>query len=278
MNNIENEDWDRFMRQGYLRLGRLLSRRDEEELRQRIVAIMLGKSGLDTSRMLMQLDSETGSYADAPPQTLGFKGSTLNYRKIQDLERDPAYLRFMQHPVFRAACARAYGPATPVAAYRAMFMNKPAGKGTVLPWHQDRWSQLDRDPLLTAWTALDPSTTRNGCVWIIPGSHKYGVINPDHGSGFLTPEQAEHHCPPQNAIPLEVEAGETVLLHNWLLHSSGVNSSMQSRRAFSVCYMEAATVQRDTRRLASRSVIFGAGALSAPDAAPHTQVMAATTA
>ena len=32
---------------------------------------------------------------------------------------------------------------------RAMFMNKPANKGTFLPWHQDRWTALDRDPQIT---------------------------------------------------------------------------------------------------------------------------------
>ncbi|MGB8356688.1 MAG: phytanoyl-CoA dioxygenase family protein, partial [Chthoniobacteraceae bacterium] len=41
---------------------------------------------------------------------------------------------------------------------------------------------------------------------------------------------------------VELEPGEVVLLHNYLLHASDVNRSAQSRRAFSVCYMEAATL------------------------------------
>src|SRR5207237_5228782 len=95
----------------------------------------------------------------------------------------------MQRPLFRDICEQVYGDETPVAAFRAMFMNKPAHQGTLLPWHQDRWSYLDRDPLITVWTALDPATIANGCVEVIPGSHKFGLINPEHTSGYLTEEQ-----------------------------------------------------------------------------------------
>ena len=59
---------------------------------------------------------------------------------------------------------------------------------------------------------------------------------------------------------LLMEAGEVVLLHNHLLHSSGVNRTPQSRRAFCVCYMEAATVCSSG---ATFPVVFGGGALAA---------------
>jgi ectoine hydroxylase-related dioxygenase (phytanoyl-CoA dioxygenase family) len=124
-----------------------------------------------------------------------------------------------------------------------MFMNKPANRGTFLPWHQDRWTALDRDPQITVWTALDPATRENGCVLVIPGSHRHGLINPTDPSGFLSEAQAAAICSPDSIVPIELEPGEVVLLHNYLLHASEVNRSAQSRRAFSVCYMEAATLR-----------------------------------
>jgi ectoine hydroxylase-related dioxygenase (phytanoyl-CoA dioxygenase family) len=85
-------------------------------------------------------------------------------------------------------------------------------------------------------------------VQIIPGSHKLGLINPEHGSGFLTPEQAKAHCPPEKVEYLELAPGEAALLHNWLLHASDVNRTDVSRRAFSVCYMDANTkCTKDTK-------------------------------
>jgi ectoine hydroxylase-related dioxygenase (phytanoyl-CoA dioxygenase family) len=104
-----------------------------------------------------------------------------------------------------------------------MFMHKPAHKGTLLPWHQNRWRDLDRDPLLAIYTALDPTTVDNSCVQIIPGSHERGVIHPGSGSGFLTDEQIEEYCADAAAVYVELKAGEVVLLHNWLLHRSDVN-------------------------------------------------------
>jgi hypothetical protein len=61
----------------------------------------------------------------------------------------------------------------------------------VLPWHQDRWAHLDRDPLLTVYTALDPATAATGCIHLIPKSHELGCLNPSHHSGFLTEAMAE---------------------------------------------------------------------------------------
>lgn len=51
---------------------------------------------------MMQLDSATGSYADAQPQTLGHKGATLAYRKIQNLEDDPVFLRYLQVRIWQS--------------------------------------------------------------------------------------------------------------------------------------------------------------------------------
>lgn len=264
---LSEEQWSQYFRDGYIRLGKVLGDDELQQLQNRIDAIMLGEADVDYDRMMMQLDSDSGAYGAAGEQTKGHKGATLNYRKIEQLEFDPLFLEFMQKPLFREVCARVYGGHTDIASYRAMFMNKPADKGTLLPWHQDRWNFLDRDPLITVWTALDPATKENGCVQIIRGSHAWGVVNPGHGSGFLSPEQAEKFAPAADVIYCELEPGEAILLHNWLLHSSDKNHSSQSRRAFSVCYMDARTKRVDTgEEVGSR--IFGEGALDARQLAP----------
>ena len=271
--HLTDTEWREFEERGFVKLGRAASAEETARLQQRIDDIMLGRADVDYDRMLMQLDSGTGNYGDAGPQTRGHKGATKGYRKIQDLEYDPVFLRFTQQPVFRDACARMYGPDASISCFRAMFMNKPAHKGTFLPWHQDRWSTLDRDPLLTVWTALDPATAENGAVQVIPGSHRLGVVNPEHSSGFLTEDQARELCPPEKVEMLELGAGEVALLHNWLLHASDVNRSGQSRRAFSVCYAHGETRARGADR--GFPLIFGPGALE-PDRLRSTAAAAIT--
>jgi phytanoyl-CoA hydroxylase len=133
-----------------------------------------------------------------------------------------------------------------------MFFNKPmqhatgiAG-GTALPWHQDRWRYLDRDPLLNAYLALDEATPAAGCVRLLPRSHRLGVINPAHHSAFLTDEQAAQLCGADALIiDLELRPGECALIHNWVIHSSGLNATARSRRALSVSFMDARTTLDD---------------------------------
>lgn len=144
---ITRQQWESFVDDGYVKLGRVLHDDELGVLQARIDAIMLGTAEVDYDRMLMQLDGA------ATEQSRGFRRATLGYRKIQDLEHDPVYLDYMRKPIFRDLCQRVYGDVA-ISAFRAMFMNKPAGKGTFLRWHQDRWAALDRDPLVTVWTAL----------------------------------------------------------------------------------------------------------------------------
>merc|ERR1711964_39405 len=72
-----------------------------------------------------------------------------------------------------------HGTHVDVALFRAMVFNKPAEKGTDLPWHQDGgdWWGLDRDPQIFVWTALDDATCENGCVQVVPGSHRLGLLS-----------------------------------------------------------------------------------------------------
>ncbi len=107
---------------------------------------------------------------------------------------------------------------------------------------------------------MDPATIANGCVQIVPKSHRYGLINPTHPSGFLSQAQSAAICTEDRIVYLELEPGESVLLHNHVLHASDVNRSSQSRRALSVCYMDARTLEKGEP--VKNPLAFGPGALT----------------
>ena len=250
---FEDRHHAQFMKQGYLRLGKLLSLDELAALQQRIDDIMLGRIRYDNMRFQLDPAHSRGQRNT----TIGNEKSTLNYRRIDDLEQDPIFLAYMQHPLIRQITRRYIGKE--VSVFRSMFMNKPAEGGTELGWHQDvgvGWS-IDTNPIVTVWTALDAATRASGCMQIAPGSNNLGILNENH---FSSEEDHAKYARDEDVIDLEAEAGETILLHNFLLHRSGVNTTSAPRRAFSTTYMDAATCSVRTGN--TFPVIFGRGALS----------------
>jgi len=235
---VTEQQWQQYSRDGFLHLGKILEPEELEVLRQRADDLAMGT--VWNPDVQMQLDTG-GVYEELPAATPGFESGTRLYRKIQGLETDEHFSRLVRHPLCLEICAHEYGAHAAISIFRAMVMNKPAGQGTVLPWHQDGgtvWA-LDRDPLVTVWVALDSATQANGCLEVIPESHRLGLLS-TFGS-TVRPEDVERHCPPERVQPLEVAEGHAVLLHNWLIHRSGVNPTSIPRRAFTVCYMDGRT-------------------------------------
>mgnify|MGYP003326229732 CR=1 FL=1 len=165
----------------------------------------------------------------------GYKGKTLAYRKIEQLEFDPIFLEYMQRPLFRQICADVYGPRTRIACHRAMFFNKPAEGGVPLGWHQDgrNWNLSVREKI-TIYTALDAQTKENGCLTVIPYSHKECPMHTVRNE-----KDIQKYAPEKNRMYMELEKGEVVLQQIKLLHSSLVNTTHRPRRAFSIAFIDA---------------------------------------
>jgi phytanoyl-CoA hydroxylase len=232
-----------YERDGYARLGRVADYGALEELRERANALMLGTIAYEG--MFFQRDTTTGNY-DELTYGKGWEGPSLNYRKIEKLERDPLYRAWIENPLFeRVARMRIDGG---ISIYRAVLMTKADSGGTHLPWHQDagKFWGLSKDPELQIWTALDDAPIDAGCVEVLPGSHKDGLVTP---LGGVVPAHARASREADaRAVPLPAKAGEVLLLHNMLWHRSGVNRTGRTRRAFSVCYMSDSTRCLRTKR------------------------------
>jgi phytanoyl-CoA hydroxylase len=125
---------------------------------------------------------------------------------------------------------------------QSMLFMKAAGKPGQA-WHQDESHIPTRDRSLTAiWIALDDATTRNGCLWVLPGSHRAGVLHPvrDHDNPSFDGTPAAYGFDDRNAVPVELPAGSAVVFNGYLLHRSLPNRSHGSmRRALVNHYMSA---------------------------------------
>jgi len=249
-----------FNEQGFIKLGKVIPDADFEKLRQRTDDVTQGR--VEYPGMFFQLDGSTAEYSSVP-QGGGFQGPSDNYRKIEGWEKDPIFLAYIQHPLFRDITRKLIGEH--ISIFRAMFMNKPPHNGTHLPYHQDggtgwRLTDYDGEKFVTIWTALDKATVENGCVQIVPGSHKLGLLS-ERGH-TISEDHRLQHAPAEKSVYLEAEQGEVFVLHNFLLHRSGINSTDYSRRGFSVCYMDAAIQRVDRPNEVNFPIVFGPGALT----------------
>lgn len=222
----ESDALEHYREHGWALIPDVADARTVEALRERTREIMMGE--IVHEGLFFQLDGHTAA---------GWEGPSDRYRKIEKLERDPLFRAWIDNPVFeRIARAVIAGP---IVTYRAMVMSKPPD-GTVLPWHQDAgpfWG-VDRDPELQIWTALDDAPAPAGCLEVVPGSHKEGLVG--HG-GLVGERVARERDAEARALAVPARAGDVMLIHNYLWHRSGSNRTKSLRRAFSACYMSAAT-------------------------------------
>jgi ectoine hydroxylase-related dioxygenase (phytanoyl-CoA dioxygenase family) len=112
-------------------------------------------------------------------------------------------------------------------------------------WHQDEFFIPTRDRSLTAvWIALDDATIENGCLWVLPGSQRRGVIYParnqDDPRFDCTTESYDFPYADEDAVPVEIPAGTALIFNGYLLHRSLENSGRHGyRRALANHYMSA---------------------------------------
>lgn len=122
-----------------------------------------------------------------------------------------------------------------------LFFKPPGLQGQA--WHQDERFIPTRDrSLVGAWIAVDDADVDNGCLWVLPGSHRTGQLWPtrDHEKPELfDPTDESHGFDDSAAIPIEVSAGSVVFFNGYLLHRSMPNRSDRRRMALVNHYMNA---------------------------------------
>jgi ectoine hydroxylase-related dioxygenase (phytanoyl-CoA dioxygenase family) len=130
---------------------------------------------------------------------------------------------------------------------------KPPVEGYETPWHQDGHYWPIR-PLAncTVWVALEPSTRANGCLRVIPRSHRDKVLHAhlheDRTDLTLNQRMAEGTFDESEAVDLELEPGQMSLHDVYMIHGAEANRSRQRRTGVALRYMPATSVfERDLR-------------------------------
>ena len=171
------------------------------------------------------------------------------------LAYDTGFLNIARLPAVLDMVEQLIGP--DFALWNSSFFAKPARNGSKTPWHQDGEYWPIR-PLATCsvWIAVDAATPANGCLRVIPGSHRrrrLGQHDHNGAEGLSLPLEIRADEYDENAArDIVLDAGQVSLHDIFLIHGSEPNRSATSRRGMTLRYMPTSSVYRrdlaDSRR------------------------------
>ena len=138
---------------------------------------------------------------------------------------------------------------------------KPATTGLEVPWHQDgQYWPIRPRATVTVWMALDDVGVDNGCMRVIPGSHRLGEFSheqSDREDLVLNNVLNDPRIDLASARNIELEAGQIPLHDVELVHGSQANTSGRRRAGYAVRYMPSTS-------LYDRTLSMGGASQSAP--------------
>jgi Phytanoyl-CoA dioxygenase (PhyH) len=124
---------------------------------------------------------------------------------------------------------------------------KPGGDGHETPWHQDgHYWPIRPLATCTAWIALDRSDRTNGCLRVIPGSHRdqrlHEHLHEDRADVVLNQRLDAASFDEAAAVDLELEPGQMSLHDVYMIHGAAANRSPRRRAGVAVRFMPATSL------------------------------------
>ena len=220
---LSKEQIEFYNEYGYISNIKLLDEEQIEKLKEELSEIV------DPSHPGNSLFYQFASNESSDPNTVLFHA--LGAWRITEGFHD-----ILWNPAFVMAASQLFGDRG-VRFWHDQLFCKPALHGGVVAWHQDYsyWTRTAPLQHLTCWVGLDDATVENGCLYYVPYSQNWGLLDKPELAGdmeglmdYLTEEQKAQFKP----IPIELKKGYAAFHHPLMVHGSYSNKSPMARRAF----------------------------------------------
>lgn len=245
------EQVEHFNREGYLIVPEVFDPAELEPLRQALHAAIrekvaeLQRDGrltddhgeLAFDQQLAAIYSDSKDNGEAVIRHLeGLRGGGFHSPEMFDL---------IAHPRLLAAVRGLLDTNEIVAssAYRIRPKLPQVGRG-IVPWHQDSGyfaEHCDTELIITCWVPMVDATVENGCMQILPRTHRGQVVRHHTGgnAGFLVIKDEDLPDDPQRAITAACPRGGVVFMTNRTPHCSTPNASDHIRWSTDLRYQSA---------------------------------------
>ena len=230
---LSDEEVKGFVSEGFHVSHELLSEEEIEELRSDAPKLIRGE--------YVKADSELELRGDESDEELLAQVLCMH----QPHFFSPIVEKYVKHPKICSILSQITGAHLPywdgsVKCMQSMYFIKPSGYPGQA-WHQDEIYIPTRDrSLIGAWIALDDAVIENGCLWVLPKSHRDGVLYEQkaHGQpGEFDFAEESYGFDDAVEVPVEVKKGSVVFFNGYLLHRSKKNLSEGYRRVLVSHYM-----------------------------------------
>ncbi len=229
-------DHGAFRQDGFVRLPGFASAATCQRMLERVIEISRERAeGIGGDQLVLPEANLVGR--DGLPEEL--------VSKVFKLHRDSVFEEFCRDPSVTDLVAELVGPKLDCFLSQFIFKN-PGAWGQ--PWHQDsHYFPFDpARPILGVWLAVSEATLENGCLHVIPGSHREPIHDhvPDRrpGANYGYVEIVDHDM--SASVPVLMDPGDLLLFDSHLMHRSTDNESDGIRAAMVYHYAQTGTTQR----------------------------------
>lgn len=219
-----------FWQDGFLVVENLLDETEVETLRQRVDWVA-GGGAAHIAANLLQVEPQVAAGATRAATYAN------SLRKMSHLAFfDEVFQSHARNAKILDVIESLLGPDLKL--YQDQVFMKPPRIGSRQRYHQDMPLGFYIDPpdMVTCWAALDEATIENGCLWMLPGTHKFGIIEQAEWEKYEG-MSVEGQLPEERPVPLKT--GSCSFHHGLILHSSRPNLTDKRRRGYATHYVSA---------------------------------------
>jgi phytanoyl-CoA hydroxylase len=160
------------------------------------------------------------------PASLDAPGGRTVRRLLRAYSRDRLFGDWATSRAIGDRLGRLLGPQIELSqAHHNCVMTKNPAFSSATSWHQDiRYWSFQKPELISVWLALGQEHEENGCLLLVPGSHRIEFRREQFDDSlFLREDIEENRKILQGRMPAEVDEGDVLFFHCRLLHAAGRN-------------------------------------------------------
>ncbi|RLS54628.1 MAG: phytanoyl-CoA dioxygenase family protein [Planctomycetota bacterium] len=219
-----SDELARFERDGFIVIRQLAPR--DQLLRMREIT----REGLD--RVIPPVEFEAELHYPGAPNSLDAEGGRTVRRLKQAMTRDHVFLQWVTFPGVLGRLKQLLGPRVvcPLAHHNCIMTKEPRFSSET-GWHQDiRYWSFTRPELVNVWLALGNERPENGCLKVIPGTHRLTYDREQFDNELFLREDLPRNAPLFERVQyVALEPGDVLFFHCLTFHAADRNQTQETK-------------------------------------------------